>query len=708
VLEWTTGGSAATETMIAPLNSPTYAATGPLWVGFTLDVNDGGGNNVVRFYSSSATTPPADITTWDLLLTSTQVGTTSIYSGAGPLYVGLRAGGIPGFRGRYHALQVRNGINGTLVANPVFSAQTPGITSFVDSTGKTWTLGGVASISTMAPRFTGYIDEIDLLWPYGDNAARTPTTHPSESRVLITASDIVRRLGQGAKALRSTFYREAASIRRADVVLGYWPMEDDQGAVLISGGLEKSQPLHTINVDLGSDSTLPSSGPLPRIQANTAAYIWGDIAPDPIGRGAGRWAVDWVVNIPTFPTDPVLTEIMALVTSGTASRWVLALSSTTARLDVYDPAGVLLATDTVGFDAAGAAGRWMLWHLEATDAGGISWLWSWITLTGAAGATRQGTINTAGDIGYPARIDIGTTSPADGMSLGHIIVTEGSLQFGWLAGTDTAWVGESAAHRLFRLASEVGVPVEVVGDPKVFLDASGTIRGGTQSQAMGPQARDTFLALLAEAAAVDQGALFSRPSAPGLVYRLRSTIQGQSISALTLDARLNQITLPLLPRLDDQRFRNSVTVASSAGSEATYTDTASVAAEGRYEVRTELNGVGGVAIQDVILQNQPGLSAAQVQQNLHQAAWRTALGTWPGMRWPTVTIDLATAPTLIPAAHGLDIGDRVTLTGLPVQYPNETVELIVEAIGDQLSPTGWVMTLTCAPGDPWLVGVLDA
>jgi hypothetical protein len=707
ILEWTTGGTAATETIIAPMNSPTLAASGPLWVGFTLDVNDGAGHNVVRFYQSTVHPPPADITTWELVLTSTQGGNTSIYSGAALLYVGLRAGGIPGFRGRFHALQVRNGINGTLVANPDFSAQAPGVTSFNDSTGKTWTLGGVASISTQMTRFTGYIDEIDLLWPYGDNAPTTPTTHPTESRVSITASDIVRRLGQGAKPLRSTFYREASSIRRADLVLGYWPFEDPQGVALASGGIEKSQPLQTIGVDFGAESTLPSSGPLARVQANTTAYIQGDIAPDPIGRGNGRWAVDWVVNIPTFPSDPALVQIMNLVTSGTAARWVLALSNANARLDTYDVTGNLLASDTVGFASTSCAGRWVLWHLEATDIGGISWSWTYIVLDTGDVVTHGGTVVTAPDVGYPARIDIGLTAPADGLSLGHIIVSEGSLPVGWLAGTDTAWVGESAAHRLFRLASEIGVPMEIIGDTKVFLDSSGTIRGTTVSQAMGPQSRDTFLALLAETAAVDGGDLFSRSTAPGLAYRLRSTIQGQAAPALVLDARLNHITLPLLPRLDDQRLRNSVIVAATSGSEATYTDTASVAAEGRYEVRVELNGVGGVDIQDAILTDQPGLLAAQIQQNRHQAAWRTALGTWPGMRWPTITIDLATAPSLIQAAHGLDIGDRITLTGLPVQYPAETVELIVEAIDDQLDPTGWLMALTCSSGEPWLVGILN-
>src|SRR5690606_35105418 len=75
-------------------------------------------------------------------------GTTSLHSGTAALTVG--AGGDSGTTGaiaaKVRAVQVRNGIDGTVVANPDFSAETPGTTSFADSTGKTWTVNGSAAI----------------------------------------------------------------------------------------------------------------------------------------------------------------------------------------------------------------------------------------------------------------------------------------------------------------------------------------------------------------------------------------------------------------------------------------------------------------------------------------------------------------------------------------------------------------------------------
>lgn len=70
--------------------------------------------------------------------------TVSAYSGSAPLIVGALGGGILGLIGDVYAVVVKNGINGTTVANPDFTEQTHGTTSFIDSAGRTWTLQGDA------------------------------------------------------------------------------------------------------------------------------------------------------------------------------------------------------------------------------------------------------------------------------------------------------------------------------------------------------------------------------------------------------------------------------------------------------------------------------------------------------------------------------------------------------------------------------------
>lgn len=76
----------------------------------------------------------------------------SIHAGNAPLEVGSFGVGQSNLAaGLVLKAQVRDGINGTIVANPDFTAETPGTTSFVDSTGKTWMVHGDAEIIEFAP-----------------------------------------------------------------------------------------------------------------------------------------------------------------------------------------------------------------------------------------------------------------------------------------------------------------------------------------------------------------------------------------------------------------------------------------------------------------------------------------------------------------------------------------------------------------------------
>lgn len=109
----------------------------------TLDVNDGAGGRVISFYSASTIDGP-----WTLLAANTVAGTTSIFAGTAPLAVGAyNAGATDPMTGRITRAQVRDGIDGTIVANPDFRFHAEGTPSFVDSTGKTWTVQGDANIA---------------------------------------------------------------------------------------------------------------------------------------------------------------------------------------------------------------------------------------------------------------------------------------------------------------------------------------------------------------------------------------------------------------------------------------------------------------------------------------------------------------------------------------------------------------------------------
>src|SRR5690554_6773557 len=108
-------------------------ATGRMAVAAHLDV-DFGGDTRVTFYTALTLAGP-----WTAFGDPADAeGTTSIFVGSAELAVGAFSGGTQeNFAGVLHAAEVRSGgADGTVVANPDFSAQTTNTTNFVDGAGR--------------------------------------------------------------------------------------------------------------------------------------------------------------------------------------------------------------------------------------------------------------------------------------------------------------------------------------------------------------------------------------------------------------------------------------------------------------------------------------------------------------------------------------------------------------------------------------------
>jgi hypothetical protein len=90
-----------------------------------------------------------------------------------------------------------------------------------------------------------------------------------------------------------------------------------------------------------------------------------------------------------------------------------------------------------------------------------------------------------------------------------------------------------------------------------------------------------------------------------------------------------------------------------------------------------------------------------------QAGWRFHQGTWPGMRYPSVDVDLAfNQAALADDWLAATEGDMVRVTDLPDEHPPGDVDLILEGSGERWSQRSWKPTLQCSPAGPWEVGVL--
>lgn len=145
-LFWTADGTTALSAASSVL--PAMANGADLWVRATLDVDNGAGGRDIRFYTST------NGVFWTQFGgTVTQAGVTSIFAGTAPLDVGSDSNGTASLlAGQVFSLEIRSGIDGTIVADPDFTDVGVGSVQFQDDQGNLWSIIAPAVIgSTPAP-----------------------------------------------------------------------------------------------------------------------------------------------------------------------------------------------------------------------------------------------------------------------------------------------------------------------------------------------------------------------------------------------------------------------------------------------------------------------------------------------------------------------------------------------------------------------------
>lgn len=660
-LQWSpTGGapilSVTSATPVLPMSSRTTLRV-------TLDVNNGAGGRTATFYVGDSVSGSFT----QVGPTVVQAGTTSINNAAQPLIVGdttdLTASYAPD--ANVYAFQLLNGIGGSALANADFTAQTSGATSFVDTAGRTWNISTPAELSNRWFRIVGTGDEWAPTWPWGDLSEEIPGgVDEGEARVDIAIAGILRRLGQGAKPLDSALRRAISTYPR---VLAYWPMEDEDSATSAASAIPGRPPL-TVGAafDFAADSTLPGSKPLPKFTATSG--ISGSVT----GIFGGNVQTDWYINASAGPASPTIIMTMAMSPGATVALWVVLISAGAVTVTGYSPTNVVVST--VSGTPTGLYGGWTHLTLLVTQQGStVTMTLTWTPVTFPASAPLSITSSFAGVVGNPTTLATPASALLAGISIGHLSAAS-------LAGSDiarnaaTGWRGEAAAERIRRLCAEQGVRFRVIGEP------STTTKMGSQQVA-------TFLTLLDDAQEVDGGILYEMPDAVGLVYRTRESMYNQPPN-LILDAHLNQMANPFAPIRDDQRLRNDITVTRSGGSSFQAINAASVAERGTYPDTPTLNLLDDTLLADA-------------------AGWRLHQGVVPGMRYPSITLNLGVSPEVIDDWLTVDQGAQVHAINLPPQHPIGTVKTVAEGYSEPISPFTWDPTLNCSPASVWDVAIVD-
>lgn len=631
----------------------------------TLDVNDGAGGHVVRFYAGESLEGP-----WEQIGTEqTGTGTTSIADTDTELAVGgyWYSGGQGA---RWYGLQVRAGLDGTVVAGVDFTDQPDGTRVVVDAAGNRWRLAGTAEIRSRDDRHYGLVSEWPQRWDRSDQDRYTP----------VSSNGLLRRLGQGSSPLRSTLHR--GMLARGGEVIAYWPAEDSDGATVLASALPGRSPM-TLQGDpnLAAFSGFACSESLPTVGSST----WLGFVPDYTVGADGAIQLWFLLAIPDGGLSATVPIVRIWTRGGTVAWWQLHVTPA-GDLQLYGFSGTLATVVNSGLFAFDVNGRLLRISIDVEQNGSdVDWaIWS-LEVGASVGYFTDGTASSA-TVGTATRIDVNHAGADCGQTaVGHIAVRRSLVSLWTLSAELAAHNGERAADRIARLCAEEAVPVVIVGS------AGDTVT-------LGPQRPGALLSLLRDAEAADLGILAEPRYMLGLQYRTRASMYAQDATGqppLALDYAAGHLSA-LEPTEDDQTTVNDQAVSRTGGSSARAVDEGGplgVDTIGRYDSSATVTISTDAALAD-------------------QAWWRLHIGTVDEPRYPRIGLDLARAvftadPELTVGIRGLDLGDQLAVLNPPPQLPPDPISQLAVGFTERIGTTSHAVEVVCVPASPYRVGVYD-
>lgn len=661
-LEWSANGT----TVLSSWSSYSLPLTtsGRLAVRATLDVDNGAGGLAIAFYTAPSLSGP-----WTVLDSGGAAVTTSIFAGTAPLRIGDATEETqwrPAL-GRVHAAEVRGSIGGAVVASPDFTAQTSGTTTFADSAGRTWTLAGQAEITNRKTRFVGEISS----WK--------PQRDVTDVTTEIEAAGVLRRLGAGAVPTKSAFYREFTSPGRMTAgIVAYWPMEDGATATRLASAYS-GHPSMSITgaVVPAAYADWVASDPIPTL---TSGSIRVTVPPYTVPASGTR--LGWFTRVPA--AGPLSTQrLLSLSQTGTAAVWSVWVNTAgQCAVRAYDADSVQIHDSGFGTDSILGLEEYFLLALTTSGANvsyslfAVDIAASLPTAVVANTSTTfsiTGTVNTV-TTSRITQIRVGEDAGMNGTAIGHLALGGAATGFTATAAPMVGWNGEEGSSRVSRLGLE---------EP---MHAYAT---GPGDERCGPQPRGTAVDVMRTAGDVDDGILAELRGALGLRYVTRASMYNQP-ATLTLNYRgADGLVAPLSPADDDQSVTNDVTVSRTGGSSARV-----ALPTGALSTQPPPAGIG-------LYDTAYTLTLMDDNQPVQHAGWRLYLGTWDETRYPTVTVNLANAPSSIEAAAAVDTGSRMQITNPPAWLPPGVIDLLVQGYTEVLDQFTWIITYNCAAAGPW-------
>lgn len=735
-LAWTTDGS----TVLSQASSvPAFTNGTTYWVRATLDVNDGAAGRNVTFYT--AADQEMEPLNWTLLSTHTTAGTTSIYSGTSRLEIGSRnGGGTTNLAGDIYRVIIRNGIDGTVVADcDVADVVAAGDTSWYSSrVGSQQWLATNATVS-VAPTWTdvsAYVRDEPVSTSRGK---QTEIQTYASSSLSLTLSNRDRRFDPDY--LSSPYSPNVQPRRRVRLRLTH----DSTTYTLFTGYVESwPQKYPASNFDAVVElSAFDALGLLNDRILEDAAYLYAN-------------------SISVSGKFVTALRRLSLIETYSSALWVNerdGVKSYQKRSGIVRTGSALAVgpSSPVAFNGATAysygptssaygvsttKGTWSFW-MQTNGAGTdlTAWMIALSSYADASGSVTPARIGLDVD-GY-LRYKAGTsytysTSPVNDGAPHHIVVVEdaatgpkvyvdgvnatdvssgatvygpgtvsvvgdsngavsgdtlfdGTIQDVW-CWVDQALTATQVAG-LYRLGS--GSYAETVFDrANRILDAAG-IPGGLRAITDIPKATvadidlygQTALTQLQQLADSESGGAALFIDTMGRValhdrYWWRSTPRGSTAQAVLSDDLADLYYSDVAADRNLREVQNAITVTGSGNLSATSTDTTSIST---YGYRT-----ASIA---TILSSQSQVSSL--------AVGLLALRKDPITRLDTILVKPAMQSTSWSSLLRLELGDRITFELMPARGVATTSQLvkslIIERLDWQFTQSDWTLAITGSP-----------
>lgn len=524
------------------------------------------------------------------------------------------------------------------------------------------------------PRFTGWVDGSPVTF-------RDP--EGTSTLVTVTAADSLA-LMQRHKCQTSIYEQTLATVLNisaaaagsySPVGCGYWPLSDPAGSV--AGYEATGTGLYGVADFSGAGATFGDT--TTAMTAQTSAIdVWSTGKPGVaaiVGTGSIANGISVGGWMRVKSGDEGWTATSVTFGSGLAGQLSVGFSGSVLTMT---------ATDDNGHTATATGG---------TVAGAPAWVFVAATLT-AAGAYQLFVNDTVVASATVPSWSL-TSSTLGAVSLGLVPRLVGSLSVAlahcWAApGIYAGGIYGSAANTLGGLTTTQ--LLSTLAFWAVPINPYGTALDSQNSGTLTPSGGITFLnndclSLSQVAVETEDGPLYCNRS--GAIANLtHRTLTDRAAGAVTAAFVNGDVESDLTPARDAQFLITNAQITALSGSGGVLEASRNLAKFGNY-----------------LLQKSLYVTDAQATD---YATWKTL--TYGDINYSRVgkfTIDLLCSTDIQTAALAIDVGSRVTFTGLPPQAGFTTADVIVQGFTENWTIDGWLISFNTTPSTSYLSWILE-